>query len=135
MGTFAQRALVASSLGLCGTPVPITRDVALPNPLFTLGTVLRGLLAGWIPQEPRVLVARLVTCLSLNSSMLSGTPGCRLRARLYRARRLACARMERIGTFPNFKVLGAMCQIQGYTLHLAALVYPPSCFRFRSLHY
>jgi len=48
---------------------------------------------------------------------------------------VACARMEGIGTFPKYKVLGAMCQIQGYTLHLAALVCPPSCFRFQSLHY
>ncbi len=67
--------------------------------------------------------------------MLSGTPGSRLCARLYRARRVACACMERIGTFPSFKVLGALCQIQGYTLHLAALAFPPSCFRFQSLHF
>jgi len=67
--------------------------------------------------------------------MLSGTPGCRFCARLLRACRVACARMEGIGTFPKYKVLGAMCQIQGYTLHLAALVCPPSCFRFQSLHY
>jgi hypothetical protein len=37
---------------------------------------------------------------------------------------MACALMERIGTFPNFLVLGAMFQIQGYTLHLVALEYP-----------
>jgi len=36
---------------------------------------------------------------------------------------MACALLERIGTFPKLMVLGAMCQIQGYTLHLAALVY------------
>jgi len=34
---------------------------------------------------------------------------------------MACALMERIGTFPNSLVLGATSQIQGYTLHLAAL--------------
>jgi hypothetical protein len=38
---------------------------------------------------------------------------------------MACALLERIGPFPNTLVLGAMCQIQGYTLHLAALEYLP----------
>jgi len=57
--------------------------------------------------------------------MLSSTPGCRLRARLYRTHRLACAHLERIGPFPKRVFLGAMCQIQGYTLHLAALAYLP----------
>ena len=33
--------------------------------------------------------------------------------------------MEGIGTFPNWMVLGAVCQIQGYTLHLAALANLP----------
>ena len=55
---------------------------------------------GRLPKSPGN-VARLVTCLSLSSSMLSGTPGCRLCARLLRAHRLACARMEGIGTFPK----------------------------------
>ena len=36
---------------------------------------------------------------------------------------------------PNIRVLGALCQIQGYTLQLAALAFPPVCFRFQSLHY
>ena len=40
MGTFAQRGLAASSLGHCGSPVPITRDAAIPRPLFTLGKIL-----------------------------------------------------------------------------------------------
>jgi hypothetical protein len=31
--------------------------------------------------------------------------------------------MERIGTLPISLVLGALCQIQGYTLHLDALDY------------
>jgi len=31
---------------------------------------------------------------------------------------MACARRDRIGTIPKLWVLGAMCQIQGYTLHL-----------------
>ena len=43
--------------------------------------------------------------------------------------------MEGIGTFPNWMVLGAMCQIQGYTLHLAALVTFLSSFRIQSFHY
>jgi hypothetical protein len=33
--------------------------------------------------------------------------------------------LERIGTLPKSLILGAMCQIQGYTLHLAALIYLP----------
>ncbi len=66
-------------------------------------------------------VARLVTCLPLCSSMLSSTPGGWLCARLYRTHHLACATLERIGTLPKSVILGAMCQIQGYTLHLAAL--------------
>ena len=57
--------------------------------------------------------------------MLSSTPGCWLRARLYRTHHLACAILERIGTFPKSLLLGAMCQIQGYTPHLAALAYLP----------
>jgi hypothetical protein len=36
---------------------------------------------------------------------------------------MACALMEGIGAFPKSLVLGAMFQIQGYTLHLATLAY------------
>ncbi len=77
-----------------------------------------------IPQEP-LIVARLVTYLLLCNSMLSQTPGCRFRTRLYRARRMACAQNKRIGTIPKFFVLGAMLQIQGYTLHLVTRVLTP----------
>jgi hypothetical protein len=123
VGTFAQRGLVASSLCRCGLPVPITRDAALPRPLFTLDEVL-GVCNAILPQEPR-FVARLVTCLSLNSSMLSWTPGCRFRARLYRAHRLACARMERIGTFPN--LAGSRGYVSDSGLHPS-----PRCSRLSS---
>ena len=70
------------------------------GPSFYIGRGTQGS-AGRVYSPRALLVARLVTCLSLNSSMLSGTPGCRLCARLLRARRLACACMERIGTFPK----------------------------------
>jgi len=78
-----------------------------------------------------LIVARLVTHLLLYGSMLSWTPGYRLRTRLLRARRMACALLERIGIIPNSLVLGAMFQIQSYTLHLAVLEFhlfrlPPS---------
>ena len=82
-----------------------------PDSLFLHWAWYSGMVRS-ITQEPGN-VARLVTCLSLSSSMLSGTPGCRLCARPLRARRMACARMEGIGTFPIFKVFGAMGQIQG----------------------
>ncbi len=38
---------------------------------------------------------------------------------------MACAQNKRIGTIPKFFVLGAMLQIQGYTLHLVTLVLTP----------
>ena len=104
MGTFAQRGLAASSLGHCGTPVPITRDVAIPTPSFYIGRGTRGTTR---TDSPRArYVARLVTCLSSSSSMLSGTPGCRWRARRSRAYRVACARMEGIGTTHNERFSG-----------------------------
>ena len=53
MGTFAQRGLVASSLCLCGSPVPITRDAALSYPLFTLGKIL-----GYLQMIPQELLVR-----------------------------------------------------------------------------
>ena len=77
--------------------------------------------------SPRALhVARPVNHLSLSGSMLSETPGRRLRACQFRTRRMACAKTERIGTTQNQIILGAMFQIQGYTLHLAELVSFPS---------
>jgi len=124
VGTFAQRGLAASSLRPCGSLVPITRDAAISCPLFILDKILGYFHCSRFPKGSLV-VARLVTCLPLCSSMLSSTPGCRLRARLYRTHRMACACSERIGTFPISNLLGAMCQIQGYTLHLAALAYLP----------
>ena len=51
VGTFAQRGLVASSLSLCSSPVPITRDAAVPRPLFTLSVVLGYFRCGPFPQE------------------------------------------------------------------------------------
>ena len=51
VGTFTPRGLAASSLGHCGTPVPISGDVAVPHPLFTLRGVL-GVVRGKTPQEP-----------------------------------------------------------------------------------
>ncbi len=122
MGTFAQRGLAASSLRPCGSPVPITRDAAFSCPLFILDKIL-GYLR--MISQGLLFVARLVTCLPLCSSMLSSTPGGWLCAGLYRTHHVACAVVERIGTLPKSVVLGAMCQIQGYTLHLAALVYSP----------
>jgi len=51
VGTFAQRGLAASSLDHCGTPVPITRDAAIPYPLFTLGRVLGYYPRGCFPKS------------------------------------------------------------------------------------
>jgi hypothetical protein len=81
VGTFAQRGLAASSLGHCGTPVPITRDAAISRPLSTLLVVLGYFHCGRFPKSS-LIVARPVTCLPLHGSMLSETPGCRFRARL-----------------------------------------------------
>jgi hypothetical protein len=57
--------------------------------------------------------ARLVTSLSLPSSILSATPGGRIKARLITLIRVACAHFERISTHLNFTFLGAKGQIQG----------------------
>ena len=96
--------LAASSLGHCGTPVPITGDGAIPTPSFHIGRGTRG--RTWTDSPRAGTVARLVTCLSSNRSMLSGTPGGRGRARRYCALRVACACMERIGTHQHERVSG-----------------------------
>jgi len=57
--------------------------------------------------------ARLVTSLSLPSSILSATPGGRSIARHIASLRVACAHFERIGTHQYFTFLGAKGQIQG----------------------
>ena len=96
--------------------------MALPCPLFTLGRVLEGLPWRIASQE---LYSRspgyFPVVARLDAVPRGGTPGRRLRARLYRAGRVACSRVEGIGPIPNSVVLGATCQIQGYTLHLAVL--------------
>ena len=51
MGTFAQRGLAASLLDHCGTPVPITRDAAIPPPSVYIGRGTRVLPLRSIPQE------------------------------------------------------------------------------------
>jgi hypothetical protein len=51
VGTFAQRGLAASQLGHCSTPVPITRDAAIPRPLFSIGRGTRVLPLRSFPQE------------------------------------------------------------------------------------
>jgi hypothetical protein len=48
---------------------------------------------------------------------------------------MAYAQRERIGTFPKYSILGATCQIQGITLHLATLAYRPDRLRDTALHY
>ncbi len=62
MGTFAQRELVASSLGRCGAPVPITRDAAVPSPSFDIGRGTRVVVRS-IAQEPGTSLAWLLACL------------------------------------------------------------------------
>jgi len=62
VGTFAQRGLAASQLNHCGTPVPITRDAAIPQPLFTLATVLGYCHCGCSPRAPCSSLAWLSVC-------------------------------------------------------------------------
>lgn len=121
MGIFAQRELTASQLDHCGSPIPITCDAAIPHPLFILDEVLGYFHCGLFPKGS-LLVACLFTCLSLCDSMLFSTPGWRQQTCLYRLHRIAYALYDRIGPFPIYTLLGATCQIQGYTLHLVSLV-------------
>ena len=51
MGTFARRGLVASQLGHCGSPVPITRDAAIPPASFYIAWGTRVLPLRTIPRE------------------------------------------------------------------------------------
>ena len=51
MGTFAQWALPHLIANHCGIPVPITRDAAIPCPLFNIGRGTRVLPLRSIPQE------------------------------------------------------------------------------------
>lgn len=61
--------------------------------------------------------------------MLSETPGARPSLSFNVCGRMACALVETISRHPIFTVLGATCQIQGSTLHLAELLLPKQSFR------
>ena len=63
MGTFAQRGLAASSLGHCGTPVPITCDAAIPTPSFHIGRGTRGTTGTLLPKSLGTSLAWLLACL------------------------------------------------------------------------
>jgi len=54
--TFARRGLDASSLGRCGSPVPITCDAAISPPSFYIG---RGTRVLALRISPRALARRL----------------------------------------------------------------------------
>ena len=62
VGTFTPRGLAASSLGHCSTPVPITRDVAVPPPSFYIGRGTRGITRTDSPRAGSSL-AWLLACL------------------------------------------------------------------------
>jgi len=55
VGIFAQRGLDASQLGHCGSPIPITRDAAIPPPSFYIG---RGTRVLALRISPRALARR-----------------------------------------------------------------------------
>ena len=123
--TFALRSLLASSLCLCGLPVPITRDAAISHPPFTLGSILRYFHCGCFPKG--FCFRRLPGCssavvqldavcdpgASASHSSLSRSPHGLLPARGYRH-------------FPNLHCLSGLClRFRAYTLHLVTLVYSP----------
>ena len=56
MGTFAQRGLDVSSLDHCGSPIPITRDAAIPSTSFYIG---RGTRILALRISPRALARHL----------------------------------------------------------------------------
>jgi hypothetical protein len=91
---------------------PHHRDAAIPEPPFTLALVLGYFHCGQFPKSS-LIVARLVTCLPLCSSMLSETPGGR-NALVFDAHSMwpAPPRRGSAHTQNNF-ILGAKGQIQG----------------------
>lgn len=78
---------------------------------------------------PRVSAYARIAPLPLFGSMLSETPGARPSLSFNVCGRMACALVETISRHPIFTVLGATCQIQGSTLHLAELRLPKQSFR------
>jgi len=72
-------------------------------------------------QSPHARIAPL----SLLGSMLSETPGRRKSLSSIVSLHMACAQVNAISPFPNFPVLGAMCQIQG--LHPSPRRTPTAC--------
>lgn len=60
MRDFAQRGLVASSLGHCGTPSLITCNATMDRSLYYIERPTRVLTSRSLPQEPCTLLARLI---------------------------------------------------------------------------
>ena len=63
VGTFAPRGLAASSLGHCSTPVPITRDGAIPASSFHIGRGYSGTHEELLPKSREPSLAWLLACL------------------------------------------------------------------------
>jgi len=125
VGTFARRGLAASLLDRCGSPVPITRDAAISSPSVYIGRGTRVLPLRLIPQE---LFARrspgyLPVVVLLDAVLDPGVAAAY--SSLPSAPLSPAPNMRGSAFFPKYRFLGAMCQIQGYTLHLAALVTSP----------
>ena len=124
MGTFARRWLAASSLDHCGTPVPITGDAAFPRSLFHIDRGTRVLPLRSIPQE--LLVRRLPgyfpVVVRLDAVL---DPGAWNALVVVVCSMLPAPEWMGSAFIPNSGFLGAMCLIQGYTLHLAALATSP----------
>ena len=104
VGTFTQRGLAASSLGHCGSPVPITRDVAIPPPSFHIGRGTRGITR---EDSPRAWSSLAWLLAGLRVARCCLGPRGVGNALVDRARpRMACARMEGIGTHQHERFSG-----------------------------
>jgi len=135
VGTFTQRWLAASSLDHCGTPVPITRDVAVPRPLFTLNEVLGYFHCGRFPKSPWSSLAWLLA--------YRCSTRCCLRPRgegfalvfIAPPHGLLSDKKDRLTPTILF-FSGLRFRFRASTLHLVELVtltFPP--FEFQSFHY
>jgi len=114
----------------CGVPVSITRGAAIWEPLLTLASHTRVLT---LRISPRAL-ARRIAWVQTNRYVTR----CYLRPRGVgwhlpgRTFRVACAQVNRIGTFPKLAVLGASYRFRAFTLHLVTFACPtPSAIRGR----
>ena len=123
VGTFALRGLVASLLNQFPSLA-----TCLPHTSFYIGRRTRKVHASL---HKSYSIARLVTPLSLCTRCCLWPRGDGKHSSITCLPAWPAPKMRGSAHSPKFRSLGAMCQIQGYTLHLVTLAYlsiqiPPS---------